>query len=116
MTEQSSLLPKGFEELKPFLNKWATATSAERLAARVTSSMEEIREFYDAVLPRADEAMTLIDEYSLDNLPEDVARLCQLVLGLCQAAMAVEVHNNPRVPNTPFPNGISLLKGTAPFG
>jgi hypothetical protein len=30
--------------------------------------------------------------------------------------MAVEVHGQPQAPNTPFPHGIRVLSGVAPFG
>lgn len=110
------LLPKGFDDLEPYVEKWAKDTTEERMAVRAESSMEEIREFYDIILERADEAMTLIDEYPLDDLPEDVARLCKLVLALGPCAMAVEVIGQPRVPRTPYPHGVELTRGTPPFG
>lgn len=112
----TSALPEGFEDLLPFVEKWAKETTEERMTVRAESSMEDIRDFYDTILPRADEAMTLIDQYPFDNLPADVACLCQLVLALGPCAMAVEVIGQPRVPRTPYPHGVELVRGTPPYG
>jgi len=112
----TKLLPDGYEALEPYVAKWAKDSSAERMTERATSSMEDIQAFYDAILPLADEAMNLIDNYPIDDMPEDIACLCKLVLALPQVAMAVELHGQPRLPNTPYPHGIELLRGTPPFG
>lgn len=112
----ASLLPPGFEELIPYVDKWAKPTTMERFSSRAESSMDEIVDFYDAMVAKADEAMTLIDKYDLQNLPEDVGRLCQLVLALCQASVAVEIIGKPYPDGAPYPSGIAIAKGTPPFG
>ena len=109
-------LPAGFEELEPFVEKWAVDDILTRIDVRSTSTMEQIREFYDAIVPRAVEAMALIDQHPLNDLPPDVARLCKLVLALASAATAVEIHGQPTAPGSPYPSGIKLLRGTPPFG
>lgn len=109
-------LPVQFEELEPFVDRWAGMTTAERMTARCESSMEEIQAYYDAVLQRADEALDLIEQYPLEGLPEDVGTLFRLVLGLAQASIAVELYQQPRAPETPYPNSIRLVRGTAPYG
>jgi len=110
------VLPAGFEELLPYVDKWGQDTTNERIKARSESSMEEILAFYNTMVARADEAMSYIDKYPIDDLPEDVGRLSKLVLALAQAAMAVEVHGQPRGPGSPWPNKISLARGATPFG
>lgn len=110
------LLPDSFEELEPFVAKWAGETSAERMTTRCESSMEEIKAFYDAMIARGEDALELIDRHPLQNLPPDVATLARLLLSLAQASIAVELHGQPRAPNTPYPNSICLVRGTAPFG
>ena len=44
-------LPPQFKELEEFLD-WALPTETQRRQYRESCDMEEIREFYDAVLPR----------------------------------------------------------------
>lgn len=114
--ETSTRLPEGFAELEPFVARWAGADTAARVAAREESSMDDIREFYDAMLARAGDAIKLIDRYPLHDLPPDVALLCRLVLGLAHAASAVEILGAPRVPMAPYPTGVSVTRGSQPFG
>lgn len=109
-------LPKGFAELEKFASRWAGSDTAARVAAREQSSMEEIREFYDAMLARADDAVALIDRHSLHDLPDDVGTLCRLMLGLAHAASAVETLGTPRVPTAPYPTGVRVTRGSQPYG
>ena len=78
--------------------------------------MDEIRAFYEAMLPLADQALKHIDAFGLTNLSPERARLATLVLSLAQAAVAVEIHGAPRAPGTPYPNSLKVLRGAPPFG
>ena len=78
--------------------------------------MAAIRAFYNAATPRATEALEYCGEFPLHELPPDAATLFKLMLGLAQAAIAVEIHGQARAPGTPWPNTIVLERGTAPFG
>ena len=46
------MLPSQFAELERFAPTWCLATEHERWNQRMSSSMDELRELYDAVLPR----------------------------------------------------------------
>lgn len=109
-------LPPGFEELEPFVVRWAGETTAERMIARCEAEMEDIQAFYDAMLARGEEAMNLISQHPLADLPPDVGNLAKLLLALAQASIAVELHEQPRAPDAPYPNSIRLTRGTFPFG
>lgn len=109
-------LPEAFADLQPFVAKWAKPTTNERLAARCASSMEEIRTFYDAAIVRAEAALDYLDRLDLHDLSEDAACLMQLLLGLVQASIAVEIQGQPLPPKTTAPLGVSLVSGAAPFG
>lgn len=109
-------LPPGFEELQPFVVHWAGATTNDRVHARSTLPLEEIRAFYDAMLPRVEAAMDHIDAIGLHQLPEDAATLARLVLALGQASIAIEVHGAALAPGTHYPHGIVLERGPPPFG
>lgn len=110
------LLPPGFAALAPFVADWALPTTNERLFVRASKPLAETRAFYDAMVDHADAAMTEIDRYPLDAMPEDVARLACLVLALAQASVAIEIHGAPRAPGTPWPNSIRLATGAYPLG
>ena len=90
-------LPKEFADLAP-MAKWAVPTTEERIATRSTATMEELREFYDTVVPRADAALAYCEQFDLYDLPEDASNLLTLVLMLAQASVAIEIHKRPRAP------------------
>jgi hypothetical protein len=52
-----SLLPSAFAELEDYAQTWCLATETERWSARVSASMPQLRDFYDAFFPRLEEAI-----------------------------------------------------------
>ena len=92
-----TLLPPEFAQLEPYAAKWCLPTEPERWAQRLRSSMDEMRAFYDAFFPRAEEAIAYCDRFPLDNLPADAARLLQLLHSLLMVSYAVEVWKQPEV-------------------
>ena len=51
------LLPPGFSDLEPFVADWCLDSEPERYAKRLSSTMEEIQQFYDAIMPRVPAAI-----------------------------------------------------------
>jgi len=49
-------------------------------------------------------------------MPEDVGRLMQLLLGLAQSSIAVEIQGQPLPPKTSYPLAVRLVSGVAPYG
>lgn len=111
-----SPLPKGFEKLAPFVERWAGADTMARVAAREESSLEDIQAFYEIMLEHAQTAADLIDQHSLHELPPQIATLCRMMLGLAHAASAVEILGAPRVPMAPYPTGVRVTRGAEPYG
>lgn len=91
MTVADSRLPSAFDEFESFAEKWCLATEAERWDIRLSTSMPQIREFYDAFTPRFEEAIDYCDKFPLDDLPEDVVNLLHLIYSMIMVSMAVEV-------------------------
>ena len=102
-------LPAGFEELEPFVSYWAVAGQNERRHQRCDTTLEEIRRFYDAMLPRADAAMQYLEAFPLRQMPGPEARLMRLVLSLAQASMSIEIQGGARVPHAPWPDTVKIL-------
>ena len=98
MTE--SFLPTGFSDLEPFAAAWCLATEPERFAARMASNMDDMQSFYDAITPRAEEAMAYCDKFALDDLPEDARNLLHLLYSMVMVSFPVECWGQPRVPDT----------------
>jgi hypothetical protein len=91
-----SQLPDQFADLERF-SDWGLPTERERNARRLASSMEEIREFYDAMVPRTEPILEYLDRFELGKLPEREQRLLNLTLALAEVANAVELYKNPAV-------------------
>ncbi len=90
-----SLLPSAFAELEDYAQNWCLATETERWNARVSASMPELRDFYDAFFPRLEEAIDYCDKFPLDNLPDDALNLLHMIYSLIMVAMAVEIMHQP---------------------
>lgn len=91
-----NMLPPAFAEFEPFAPTWCLATESERWERRMNSSMAELNEFYTAFFPRLEEAVIYCDKFPLDDLPEEVLHLLQLIYSLAMVAMAVEIFSQPR--------------------
>lgn len=110
------MLPEGFEALEPFRHYWGVADTQTRRERREASTMEEIRAFYDVILPLAPAAMKHLESFALDGLPPAESRLFEMVLALAHVSMATELHGQARAPHTPYPHGVKLMHGPAYFG
>ena len=95
-----ALLPAEFSDLEPWVEEWCLDSEPERYAKRLSSTMEEIQAFYDAVFPRAEAAMEYLDKFPLEDLPEDAFRLLKLLYSLIIMAFAVEIWQQPVIPDT----------------
>jgi hypothetical protein len=95
-----ALLPAQFADLEPFVAEWCLDSEPARYAKRLRSSMEEIQGFYDALMPRAEEAIQYLEKFPLDDLPEDAWRLLKLLYSLILMSFAVEIWRQPYIPDT----------------
>ena len=96
----AALLPPQFADLEPFAKEWCLASEPERYAKRLASTMDEMQAFYDAIFPRAEEAIVYLEKFPLDDLPEDAYRLLQLLYSLILVSFAVEIWQQPYIPDT----------------
>ena len=96
----ATLLPPEFADLEPFAKEWCLASEPERYAKRLASTMDEMQAFYDALFPHAEEAITYLNKFPLDDLPDDAHRLLQLLYSLILVSFAVEIWRQPYIPDT----------------
>ena len=94
------LLPAEFSDLERFAKDWCLASEPERYAKRLASTMDEIQAFYDAIFPRAEEAIAYLEKFPLHDLPADAHRLLQLLYSLILVSFAVEIWRQPYIPDT----------------
>lgn len=95
-----ALLPSQFSALEPFARTWCLASEPERYAKRLASTMDEMQAFYDALFPRAEEAIAYCEKFPLDDLPDDVRRLLHLLYSLIMVSFPVEIWRQPYLPDT----------------
>ena len=94
------LLPAEFSDLEPFVADWCLDSEPQRYAKRLSSTMDEIQEFYDAIFPRAEEAIRYLEKFPLDDLPETAFRLLKLLYSLILMSFPVEIWKQPYIPDT----------------
>ena len=91
----SALLPEGFADLEPFVADWVLPDSLARMAKRQASSIEHIRRFYDAIIPRAEAVLAHLRNFALGELPPAEERLLKLMLSLAEVGPAVDLLLHP---------------------
>jgi hypothetical protein len=94
-----SVLPTEFADLERF-SQWCLATEPERYAMRLATPMSEMQAFYDAITPRAEEAISFCDKFPLDDLPEDVLNLMHLLYSMIMVSFPIECWKQARVPDS----------------
>ena len=95
-----SLLPDAFAALEPYGATWCLPSERDRYARRVASTMEEIEAFYDAVTPRAEEALSYCDQFFCDDMPAEVVNLMHLLYSMVMVSFPIEVWRQPRIPDS----------------
>ena len=92
-------LPSEFADLERF-SDWCLPSEPERYQKRLNSSMPDMQAFYDAITPRAEEAIVYCDKFPLDDMPDDVSNLMHLLYSMIMVSFPVESWKQPRVPDT----------------
>jgi len=107
--EQGPGLPEKFKELEQFASEWSLATEEERNRKRRSSSMGEIRSFYDAMLRWMPAISEHLNGFSLEELPRRERRLLNLAFSFMEIAPAVEVYLSPDVPDAIEAERLTIL-------
>jgi hypothetical protein len=96
----AALLPPEFSDLEPYAEKWCLATEAERYTTRWASTIDEMQAFYDAIVPRAEEAIAYCDKFPLEDLPDDALNLLRLLYSMVMVSFPIELWRQPHIPDT----------------
>ena len=90
------VLPERFVDLEPFLD-WSVEPEFARTARKVNASMDDVRTFYDAMMPRLDEGMEYLEQYFGKSMPAPAHRLYLLSLSLVGVAALVDLYERREV-------------------
>jgi hypothetical protein len=89
MPEAANLFPKEFADLER-LRDWSLPGEVDRIGKRMESSDDEIRAFYDAMLPRMDDVYQYLNRFPLTDMPEDARRLFDVAKSFMEIANIAE--------------------------
>ena len=95
-----ALLPPEFADLEPWAADWVLPTLDDRLQRRLVTPMDELQAFRDAVFPRAEAAMTYLDQFAIDDVPETAANLMLLLYSLSCVSVATDVFASQKDPTS----------------
>jgi hypothetical protein len=90
-------LPPGFEAAQRYVAIWVLPDAAARMAQRQASTIEDLRAFYETMLPLGEATLGHLRQFALGEVPPDAERLLKLMLALAEVAPAVEWYGQPRV-------------------
>lgn len=93
------VLPSAFAELERFID-WAIPDEGTRYQKRLNSSMAEMREFYEAMVVRADDARKYLDTCDYPDLSPDALRLLWMLFSLIVVSYPIDVFGRPSVPDS----------------
>ena len=98
------VLRPDFSELDPFLQIWGLPSSADRVARRATSSIDDLNAFYDAMLPRLEEVITYLNQFPPHEIPAADKPLADAALAMCEVDNAVRKWQAPTLSS-----GVNIL-------
>ena len=97
------LLPSGFADLEPWVGIWSLATETQRNKKHLTSTMREVKAFYDATLPRLQAILDHLRSLEASGKPKSISdqskNLYYLALSLAEVSQSVEIHGQIGVVN-----------------
>lgn len=110
-TKSEALLPKGFEDLEPYL-EWALPHQLQRAKKRMSSTMAECRVFYDALTPRMEELISYMEGFPR-SAELDAAHNRLFMLGLAYMDVAIPIDSKWKGPINPgslLPDRINIVE------
>ena len=84
-------LPDQFSELAPFVDDWALTNEEDRFRKLMATRIEVLREFYDAMAPRAEEVANYLNGLDLKTMPDDARNLFHLLITFVETAHPIKL-------------------------
>ena len=90
-------LPAKFAHLAVYMD-WVLDDETARRTKCDSASMEELQAFYDSILSSLDSILEELNKFSLDDMPLAEMNLLSMVLSFAEAAMSIEMFEQPAIP------------------
>jgi hypothetical protein len=84
-------LPLEFAELEPLVGQWALTNEKDRVHKLLSLSIQELRQFYDAMFPHAESIVRYLEQYDPKKLPADAKTLFHLFVTFIETAYPIEL-------------------------
>ena len=88
----TSRLPERFAHLRPYVEGWALTNERDRYHELHTSSIDDLRGFYSAMLPEMDAVLEFLKGYPLDAMPPEVKTLFDLAMTFAETAHPLDLN------------------------
>jgi hypothetical protein len=85
-------LPPEFADLDRFVKDWALPTEKDRYFKMLATPIDELRVFFDAMLPRAEAIVVYLSRLRQDAMPSDAQTLYELMLTFVETAHPIELN------------------------
>jgi hypothetical protein len=69
-----------FSNLERFISAWGLPSVEERIAKRTGSTLEEMKEFHDAILPGLESLIDFLNQFPCERIPAEYLPLKNTVL------------------------------------
>jgi len=89
--DQTAELPARFAHLSPHVADWALPSEKARFIKLHTTSFEDLRVFYEAMLPEMDAILQHLKTFSLDALPAPERTLFHLAMTFAETAHPLDL-------------------------
>jgi hypothetical protein len=83
--------------LEAFTREWGLDTAAKRLAKRAGSSIEEIRAFHEAIVPRLQELIDFLNTFPVEEIPAEYRALGFTVLAALETDDPLHIWRRPNL-------------------
>jgi hypothetical protein len=84
-------LPAGFSALEPLVAEWALANERDRYLKLHSVKLEQLKAFYDAMLPRMDEIMEYLKAQPLTGMAPEAETLYRLAMTFAETAHPLDL-------------------------
>jgi hypothetical protein len=102
----SRKLPEAFADLSPFVEEWALTSEQQRFVKLHGVTIDYLRTFYDAMLPRLEAVLHHLNQYRIGELPEEERTLFDLAMTFAETAHPIDL----KWKDVDFPDAYSWQK------
>jgi hypothetical protein len=99
-----------FSALAPYISEWGLPSVSARIEKRVTSSIEELQGFHAAMLPRLQEIIEFLNQFPLNEIPEEHQPLKNAALFMLHAERPVTKWQTPILADALDPRHFNMKK------